>query len=128
MDSEIIYDQIPHKFVSKSWGYEEWFENNDMYCGKLLTVVKHQWSSKGKYHYHKIKDETFYVIEGTLLLHIFDDNEKIPIPVKLNKGDSYRIKPNVFHRFTSATNECKFIEVSTTHSDDDSYRVDDNFK
>jgi mannose-6-phosphate isomerase-like protein (cupin superfamily) len=111
------------KYVSKTWGYEEWFVNNDLYCGKRLTVFKDQWSSKGKYHYHKIKDETFYIIEGILLLIIVDDKQKGSVPIKLNKGDSYRVEPGVHHKFTSITDECKFIEVSTTHSDDDSYRV-----
>jgi mannose-6-phosphate isomerase-like protein (cupin superfamily) len=106
------------KYVSKTWGYEEWFENNDLYCGKRLTVFKGQWSSKGKFHYHKIKDETFFVIKGTLIIEL-----DIGAPIILNEGDSYRIKPNKYHRFTSETDECKFIEVSTTHSDVDSYRV-----
>jgi mannose-6-phosphate isomerase-like protein (cupin superfamily) len=112
-----------HEFVSKSWGYEEWFENNDKYCGKLLTVIRQQWSSKGNYHYHKIKDETFYVIEGILLLIIVDDKQKGSVSIKLNKGESYRVKPGILHKFTALTYECKFIEVSTTHSDEDSYRV-----
>lgn len=114
-----------HKMVSKSWGSEEWFENNDLYCGKILTVVKGKYSSKGAFHYHKIKDETFYIIEGTLLLHIVDTEQKATIIKRLEKGDSYRVKPGVLHKFTSLTEDgCKFIEVSTTHSDEDSYRVD----
>ncbi len=43
--------------VEKTWGSELWFANNDMYCGKLLTVNVDKWSSEGKFHYHKIKDE-----------------------------------------------------------------------
>jgi mannose-6-phosphate isomerase-like protein (cupin superfamily) len=112
------FEMRVHKMVSKSWGYEEWFVNNDLYCGKRLTVFKDQYSSKGKFHYHKIKDETFFVIKGTLRIEL-----DIGPPKILNEGDSYRIKPNQYHRFTSETDECKFIEVSTTHSDDDSYRV-----
>jgi len=41
----------------------------------------------------------------------------------LNKGDSFRVKPGVKHRFTSTSFlGCKFIEASTTHRDEDSYR------
>ena len=42
---------------------------------------------------------------------------------ELEEGNSYRIFPNILHRFTAITDECKFIEVSTTHRDSDSYRI-----
>ncbi len=106
----------------KDWGSEEWFENNEKYCGKLLTVRSGQWSSGGKFHYHKIKDETFFVISGHLKLDVEVDG--VIRRLILEPGSSYRIKPGVKHRFT-ATNiqlNCEFIEVSTTHDDEDSYR------
>ena len=59
--------------VVKSWGTELWFANNKKYCGKLLTVIPDIWSSNGKFHYHKIKDETFFIIEGMLWLEIADN-------------------------------------------------------
>ena len=110
------------KFVKKSWGNELWFENNEMYCGKLLVVRPGEWSSRGKFHYHKIKDETFFIVDGTLRLDIADDDGKVKKLILL-ENDSVRIKPEVRHRFTAqSTKVCKFVEVSTTHSDDDSYR------
>ena len=68
-----------HEVVLKSWGREIIFENNDMYCGKELLVYNKIWSSNGNFHYHKIKDETFYVINGTLQLDIVEDGEIKPI-------------------------------------------------
>jgi len=112
---------VPHIY-KKTWGQEEWFENNEKYCGKLLTVNSGYWSSEGKFHYHKIKDETFYVISGELVLDVEVDGTIRRLI--LGPGTSYRVKPGVKHRFT-ATNaqlDCEFIEVSTTHSNDDSYR------
>jgi mannose-6-phosphate isomerase-like protein (cupin superfamily) len=109
------------KYIEKTWGYELWFENNEMYCGKLLYVKEGEWSSKGKFHYHKIKDETFIVVEGTLLLDIVRDNggyDRLVLPPET----SFRVRPEVLHRFSSITPPgCKFIEVSTTHSDEDTY-------
>jgi len=105
------------KKVKKTWGEEHWYVNNELYCSKLLIVNQNQWSSKGKYHYHKKKDETFYILNGTLLL----DLEGSIIPLK--KGESIRIKPNEKHKFTSKTKTCKFLEVSTHHEDSDSFRV-----
>ena len=110
------------KVVDKSWGYEIWFENNELYCGKLLSVDQDKWSSNGKFHYHKLKDETFYVISGILNLDYIDSDGK-KISIKLIEGESFRVTPYMKHRFSGATpGSCKFIEVSTTHSDDDSYR------
>ncbi len=108
--------------VEKSWGWELWFANNEKYCGKQLFVRQGEWSSNGKYHFHKIKDETFFVIEGGLILDYVEDDEFKTIILGMN--ESFHIPSGMKHRFTAATNEgCKFIEASTTHREDDSYRV-----
>ncbi len=110
------------KYVEKTWGYELWFENNEMYCGKLLFVRYGEWSSKGQFHYHKIKDETFIVIEGSLLLDIGKESGRWEKHF-LSPEKAFRIKPGVRHRFTSINPQgCKFIEVSTMHDDDDTIR------
>ena len=127
------------EFVKKSWGWELWFANvqeetdisewEDLvkpkftdYCGKLLYIEHGKWSSKGRYHYHKIKDETFFVIEGILQLDIVDEDDRMDT-ITLAPNHTYRLKPGQKHRFTSVTETgCKFIEASTFHSDDDSYR------
>ena len=51
--------------VNKLWGYEIWIENNEKYCGKHLHVVP---GKKCSVHYHKDKKETFYIINGELLI------------------------------------------------------------
>ena len=51
------------KIVQKGWGYEKWICNSEKYCGKLLFFNA---GKKCSYHYHKIKDETFYVQSGEL--------------------------------------------------------------
>lgn len=103
--------------VEKSWGKEEWIVNNELYCGKILTCIEGIWSSNGLYHYHKLKDETFYVTFGKVVLDI-DGNKKI-----LQEGDIVRIKPNTKHRFKAITPIAKILEISTQHFDEDSYRV-----
>jgi len=111
--------KLKHTFVEKEWGFEIWFANNDMYCGKLLHVNKLSRSSNGKMHYHKIKDETFFIIKGRLTLDFMEDDKLVTL--KLKKGDSFRIKPNTPHRFSTGLFSCEFIEVSTHHDDSDSY-------
>ena len=113
-------DSTKRVFVKKSWGYEEWIVNDPLYCMKFLVVFEGEWTSKGLYHYHKLKDETFYVLEGSLLLETVYN--KTVDKVTLTPRDSYRIKPNIGHRFTAVKDTCKFIEVSTQHFDSDSYR------
>jgi len=108
--------------VEKSWGYELWFANTPEYCGKLIVVNPEKWSSEGKFHYHEIKDETFFIVDGAMTLDIAQDNGEYE-RTTLYTNDSYRVMPGVKHRFTSALEiPCKFIEASTHHEDADSYR------
>jgi hypothetical protein len=127
-----------HIKVVKPWGYEEIFENNELYCGKLLTVGD-RWSSNGKFHYHQEKDETFFVISDALNLDVITNfREVIAVPrhkrqdlsfnilsMVLYPGMSYRISPFFPHRFKSNNvGLTRFIEAST-HSDIiDNYYVD----
>jgi N-acetylneuraminate synthase len=106
------------RVVHKTWGWEVEFENNDLYCGKELICINEKWSSKGKFHHHEVKDETFYVIQGELVLEIEGKR------MHLKEREMFRIRPGVKHRFRSVGAVCRFIEVSTTHSDDDSFVSD----
>jgi mannose-6-phosphate isomerase-like protein (cupin superfamily) len=119
--SQDVKQIFPHpNIVLKDWGYERWIENNDKYCMKLLHCEDGKWSSKGKFHYHEIKDETFFIVSGELKLEVeVDDNIRTFV---LTQGDSFRVKPGTRHRFMCIGDDCDFIEASTTHSDEDSYR------
>ena len=109
----------------KSWGYEIWFQNNDEYCGKMLFVEKDKWSSEGAYHFHIKKHETFFIVEGILIVDYVDGDAFKRL--YLHPNDSFAVPRQMKHRFTSLTEEgCKFIEASTPHSNDDSYRVNWN--
>jgi len=112
--------------VEKSWGWEHWFANTARYCGKLLFVRHDEWSSKGAYHYHKMKDETFFVVSGELRLdYVTMDGEFKTVILK--KHESLRLHQYMKHRFTATLPEgCEFVEASTTHRESDSYRVNWN--
>ena len=101
-----------YKTVKKVWGKEIWIVNTDKYCGKILELKKNWRCSR---HYHKKKDETFYILSGKVLFEL-NDNKMI-----LEPGDSIRIKPNNWHRFTGLE-DSKIIEFSTHHEDSDTYR------
>ena len=98
---------------NKGWGSEYWIVNNELYCGKILHLKK---GKKCSIHYHKNKDETFYILEGKIKLELFGET-KI-----MNIGDKIRLKPYTLHRFTGLE-DSKILEISTQHFDSDSYRV-----
>jgi mannose-6-phosphate isomerase-like protein (cupin superfamily) len=109
------------KYVEKVWGSELWIVDTGRYCGKALTLNTGYRSSM---HYHKNKDETFYVDRGMVLLEL-DDEFRI-----MEEGDIQRIRPGQKHRFTGLAELYKddyseIIEFSTHHEESDSYRDPD---
>jgi len=108
------------KIVNKGWGYEKWIVNNKKYCGKLLYFVK---GKKCSWHYHKIKEETFYIQSGKIALNVgWDDNIDISEELILTAGDSYHIKPGLRHQM-KALEITEMFEFSTEHFEEDSYRI-----
>lgn len=117
-------------YVPKGWGYELWLVNKKEYCGKLLYFIKDRHCS---FHYHKIKDETFYVHSGRLNVEWSMDND-LPQVLKLadlphdrgvvvlEPGDTFHVPVGMRHRMTGLTDTVMF-EFSTQHFDEDSYRV-----
>ncbi len=102
------------KKVPKKWGEEMWLVNNGLYCGKLLFLKKNATCS---YHYHKIKQETFYVPDGEVVLTI-EGKDYILDPYARPKT----IMPGEKHKFFGLKKSV-IIEVSTHHSDNDVFRL-----
>ena len=101
------------KEVSKSWGKEVWMVNTDLYCGKKLFLKK---GAKCSLHFHKIKDETFYIDLGQVLMQIGEKE------IVMYIGDVMQIRPGTKHRFTGLEDSV-IIEISTHHENSDSYRI-----
>lgn len=107
-------------FVPKGWGFEKWITNNDKYCGKLLYFVK---GKKCSWHYHKIKDEVFYIQSGKLqVLYGESDNLLEATVLVLEKGDSFHVKTGLRHQMI-ALEDTELFEFSTQHFNEDSYRI-----
>lgn len=105
--------------VEKPWGYEIRWAVNDKYLGKILHInAGHRLSRQ----YHKEKDETIYVLEGSLLLEIGPHHEEegyeSSLKEVLRKGDSQRIIPGIIHRYCADVADVTLIEVSTPEIDD----------
>lgn len=101
------------RVVSKSWGYEIWLVNNDLYCGKLLTIKR---GGQSSYHYHPIKMETFVVVDGKVKL-IVNGKEYI----LTSASNAITIEPNDRHSFYGIQRS-EIFEFSTTHFDEDVVR------
>lgn len=104
----------------KGWGQERWIENNDKYCLKILEFDK---KARFSLHFHKEKDETWFVDKGEFILEIVDLRDASHHQFSLEEGQIIRIFPGIPHRLSTETGG-KIIEVSTTHEDFDSYRIE----
>ena len=96
--------------IKKPWGHEIIWARTEDYVGKLLHINAGHRLSK---QYHKIKEETVYVLEGTLLNYLEDDSIE-----KYSPGSSLHINPNQIHRFGAGDEAVKLIEVSTPELED----------
>ena len=107
--------------VPKGWGFEKWIVNNEKYCGKILYLVKDR---KCSWHYHKIKDETFYVQSGKIELRYgWHEEIHLSTSVVLNKGDHFHIPIGLKHQMY-AIEDTELFEFSTQHFDEDSIRLE----
>ena len=87
-------------------------------------------------HFHKLKDETFYVTQGKMLLRYktvpddfnLDDREACMgfvadmQEIKLRPGDVFHVPTWLAHQVVART-DVTFLEFSTHHEDSDSYRI-----
>jgi len=144
------YKNIGRHFVSKGWGFEDWLVNKGEYCGKILFFKK---DKKCSWHYHKEKDETFYIQSGKLWVGysmedcILEGSHYAGMPnkyypeiggkdiKKLNypcheKMNFVTLEPgDTFHvpvglrHYMYGELDTYMFEFSTQHFDEDSYRV-----
>ncbi len=109
------------KFVSKGWGFEKWIVNSPEYCGKLLYFSKNK---KCSWHFHKLKDEVFYVQSGKIVVKYSEqDSIENAQEVVLEKGDRFHVYRGLRHQMI-ALQDTELFEFSTEHFDEDSYRIE----
>jgi mannose-6-phosphate isomerase-like protein (cupin superfamily) len=108
------------KHVPKGWGYEKWIVNKEEYCGKLLFFNK---GKRCSWHYHKIKDEVFYLQSGKMIVKFSEgDDIREAEQVLLEPGQNFYVYPGLRHRMI-ALEESELFEFSTEHYDEDSHRI-----
>jgi len=116
LNSEFAVEYSHHYGISK---FEEFGAIlidciNREYCKKIIVQLPGQ---KHPSHFHKLKEETFQVLHGELIVNV-DGRVRT-----LKPGDVYLVMPGVWHSFSTDTG-CVFEEVSTTHYNNDSVYKD----
>lgn len=98
--------------IEKPWGHELIWAQTDRYVGKILHVRKGEALS---YQYHKIKDESISLLNGSVELETEVDGRRGT--TRLRPGDCVHIPPGTRHRML-ALEDCDILEVSTPELDD----------
>lgn len=108
---------VPHdlKVLERTWGQEIFFADCPKYLGKILKMKA---GTKGGLQYHQRKDETFYVLDGTVIVR----SERIDgtLNVQMVSGGeaiAFHILPGSVHQVEAVT-DATLIEASTAHYDD----------
>jgi len=107
-------------YVEKGWGAEIIWATNDLYCGKLM---KFNTGAKFSMHFHKAKDETWYVLDGEFVVRWISTVDASHHEQRLLPGDTWRNQPLEPHQLICISAGI-IIEVSTPDSVEDNYRIE----
>ena len=77
--------------VEKGWGYELIWATTDDYCGKIMFFNKED--MKTSMHFHKEKDETWFVNSGKFKVRYIDTKDSMLYEKELNEGDVWHNPP-----------------------------------
>jgi len=122
-DSKILVPSQVELEISHHYGIDKFDEYgivmvnivNREYCKKLIVVLPGQ---KHPEQYHKVKEETFHLLYGDLLLNL-DGVER-----ELKAGEVITIEKGKKHAFSSKTGAV-IEEISSTHFKEDSFYTDE---
>jgi len=107
--------------VDKGWGFELIWATNEHYCGKMMVFTKK--GNKFSMHFHKEKDETWFVNSGKFKLRYIDPKNAQLIEAELKEGDVWNNPPCLPHQLEALEDGSSITEVSTPDSVEDNYRI-----
>lgn len=108
-------------FVKKGWGYEIIWATNDKYCGKIMVFDRV--GAKFSMHFHREKDESWFVNTGKFLLRYIDTQTATLHEKILNEGETWHNPPLMPHQLEAMVANSMIFEVSTADSVEDNYRI-----
>ena len=112
--------------VEKPWGHEElWAQSSRGYVGKILFIKKGHRLSR---QYHRVKEETIMVLEGTLICEAgpYFEGDNIHL-YTMHPGEIFHVTPGTIHRFCTEESDVRLVEVSTLETQD-IVRLEDDYK
>jgi len=123
--TETSYDEKPpglryRRVVEKAWGREVIFADEPGYCGKVLEFNA---GSEFSMHFHREKDESWYVVSGSLELEVVDPTTTRRKKFLLTQGDTWRNPPGWPHKLR-ALEPSSVVEASTRDDAGDNYRIE----
>ena len=107
--------------VDKGWGYELIWATNDNYCGKIMVFEKQ--GAKFSMHFHKEKDESWFVNTGKFKVRWLDTKTATLYEKELGEGDTWHNPPLQPHQLEALEPMSSITEVSTADSVEDNYRI-----
>ena len=99
--------------VEKGWGYELIWASNDQYCGKIMVFERK--GAKFSMHFHKTKDETWFVNEGKFLLSWIDTKTATLLTKELKEAtesvqvDVTKITTDMLNKVNQIKAQSKFL-------------------
>jgi len=99
--------------IEKPWGWELLWARTERYVGKILHINS---GAALSYQFHRKKDETIYLLRGTLDLEFAPAGGRRRRR-RMQAGEGLRIRPGDHHRMTAVSN-CDVLEASTPELDD----------
>ncbi len=105
--------------VPKKWGSEFIWATNNQYCAKFLNF---ETGARFSMHFHRDKDETWYVQNGKFLIRWIDTDTAESHEKELNEGATWHNPPCQPHQLI-CIEAGTIIEVSTPDSVEDNYRI-----
>jgi quercetin dioxygenase-like cupin family protein len=79
--------------------------------------------NKFSMHFHREKDETWFVNSGKFKLRWIDTNTATLYEQELSEGDTWHNPPLQPHQLEALTDNASVSEVSTADSVEDNYRI-----
>ena len=108
--------------VEKPWGREVIYASNELYIGKIIEINE---GARLSLQLHEQKDETIYVLDGTLRLVIGDSVDTLRSR-DLSEGVSFWVQTGQVHRYQAPYGSVRVLEVSTPHPND-VVRLEDDY-
>jgi mannose-6-phosphate isomerase len=112
---------VEQEKITKPWGHEVIWSKCNKFVGKILCINRGHKLSR---QYHERKEETIFVLTGTLLLEI--GMGETLAKIELKKGQSFHVTPGTIHRFCAPYGDVELAEVSTPELED-VVRLEDDY-